>query len=87
MKIDLEREDASELVGKLAGMKHTSVVSILKFKLLEVTVIELFTYLISLAIIIPYLVILAQGNQPLEVFDTIAKLVIGAYLGRILKKE
>ncbi len=84
--IDLDDPQSDERVKLLLKIKAHSFWSIIKLKIHEVTLMELFTYVISLMIIIPYVVMIIKGDLISVTFDTIAKIVIGAYIGKIVGK-
>ena len=87
MAIDLDDPKSEDLIRKLTSIKSNSFWSIVKLKFLEITPREFFTYFISLVILIPYVYNLATGKQTPEVFDTISKIVLGAYIGKIAMKD
>lgn len=85
--IDLDSEKSTEKVKNLLKLKKMSMGTVIKIKIFESSLLEIIFHIISLILIVPYVYLLAQGVAPIEIYDTIVKLLIGAYIGNIVKKN
>jgi len=85
--IDLENPDSEDRIKKILRIKSANFSSILKLKLMEVSLIEIVAHVISLTVVIPYTILLINGHSPIAVYDTLAKLIFGAYIGNIIRRN
>ena len=83
---DLDKPSSDEKIATALKIHTVKLHSIFKSKLLEVSLVEIVTHIISLAVILLYIIILCRNIPPLPVYDTISKLVIGAYIGGLFRK-
>lgn len=84
--IDFDDPKSADAVkARLDLAKGNRWVDFVKIKFLGLTLKETIAHFISLLVVIPYIVILFRGSVPIEVHDTLAKLIIGAYLAFLLK--
>ncbi len=85
--IDLEKRNSEAYIRRLLNIKKSSFMTIVKLKLLECNMTQIFTYLLTLIVLVPYIYKIYKGQVPIQVYDTIAKLFIGAYLGSLFRRE
>lgn len=85
--LDLDNPEAEILAKQMLKHGRETVGRIIKSKLRLMTIKELTFHLITLGIVLPYAYLLFTGTITNETYDTLAKLIIGAYIANILSKK
>ncbi len=84
--IDFDDPKSTEEVKLCLDLaKEGTWADFLKIKFLGLKLKETVSHTISLLIIVSYVYLLARGRVPSSVHDTLAKIIIGAYLGFLFK--
>jgi hypothetical protein len=83
--LDLEKPESEVVIRQINNLKNHSFMDIIKARLAMTPFVEIFTYIISFVILIPYFYLLYKGNNISQVYDTIAKITFGAYISKFIK--